>query len=298
MLLKKHDTKNYYPFFWAFVAMAVIVVPYYGVKLAKEPSTKDIIIWVIAGITGLLVVFKSRIDLFHYKNIYNSFVRLNIEILINSSVRICSDKHIDKEEEFFGEFLERNKSKKQLISMIRSKNFDERINDEKKKENNFNVNLRLPFQKGFAGVAFRRAVVELRNILSNEDWKSELLKTDKTKFPIILDSDMRNREFLSYSEEEMKILCEDLGIKSVIACPVVIFKKRWYSKKEKNKIIGVILYTSNLELPRNDQEYDEKKHSSLPSYRSKVIRQARYIAKLPKIYEGLNKDQIMGELND
>lgn len=37
---------------------------------------------------------------------FNSLVRQNIEILLNSSINICSWRHKDKNEEFFGEFLE------------------------------------------------------------------------------------------------------------------------------------------------------------------------------------------------
>lgn len=146
----------------------------------------------------------------------------------------------------------------------------------------------MPIQKDFSGLTYSQAEMELNKVKNKEEWRNTL-KSKESKFPILFKCGYQSVQFLSYSKEEMKYLCDYLKIKSVISCSVVIFKKKWYKKQETSKILGSLLHISDLDLPDEEDEYDESIHSSLLSYRIEVLKQVFNISRYPKLYEELKK---------
>lgn len=282
MFIKKYDSKNFYSVFWAFIAVLAIVLPYYGKLISRQKKYEPIFVLIIASIAGTTVYIKSKIDLFRYKDIYRKLVKQNIEILINSSISICSERHEEKNENFYGEFLEVDTKYKKLRSRIRSNNFNKKIDELKEDGKHFDFDLNI--NKGFAGITYIRTLEISKKIKNHNSWENFLL-SNKSLFPILIKSDKHMADILGFEEEEMKYICNNLKIKSVFLCPVAIFKKRWYRKKEKSLVLGILLYTSNLGLPDKTEDYNYLIHSSLVRYRKEVLKQSFTIAKYPKIFE-------------
>lgn len=294
MLTKKHDTKETYPLFWAFVVFFAIILPYVAKKIAKSDKYEFFIILGIGVSAGIFVFLKSKIDLIQYKRIYNYLTKENIENLLTSSVKICTEKHKEKNEEFFAEFLEPDRKRKKLISSIRSKNFEFKIKMLKDDGKHFTFNL--DFNKGFAGLINLRTEERLKKIESAEEWKSFLMSKN-SKFPTLIKCNKEMLSNLGYSEDEQSYIYDLLGIRSIYLCPVVFFKKNWYMKKERSLILGIFLYTSNLDIPYRIKDFNEETHSSLSTYRNKILKQGFLISEFPRIFEG-TKGKFGGEKYD
>lgn len=282
MFLKKYDSKNFYPIFWAFIAVLAITLPYYVKLISTQEEHEPIIVIIVALIAGTTVYFKSKIDLFRYKNIYRTLVKHNVEMLINSSISICTEKHGKKNENFYCEFLEVDTKYKKLRSRIRSNNFNKKIDELKEEGKHFDFDLNI--NKGFAGITYIRTLEISKKIENYKSWENFMLSS-KSLFPILIKSDEHMANILGFEKEEMLYICNSLKIKSVFLCPVAIFKKRWYRKGEKISVLGILLYTSNLKLPDETEDYNYLIHSSLVIYRKEVLKQSFTIAKYPKIFE-------------
>lgn len=281
MFFQRHDTKSYYPLFWAFVAFCAVVLPYLFSRINPNSENVFYIVILVATLAGFFVYLKSRIDLFNYNKIFNTFVSNNIELLINSSVEICTAKHGIKNEEFFGEFFEYDEERKELRSSIRSRNLNTRIKEMEIVSTADKKFFRQSFNKGFAEIAFSEAKESVRDISDESKW-NQLLMSMNSRFPLIFNVSPVIKDYLSYSDEQFNYIYEFLNIRSVVTCPIVRFKKKLFTKKKAPFIGGILLYTSNLPMREKGNERDL---SALPLYRLSILKQVLFIARFPEIFQ-------------
>lgn len=286
MFIKKHDTKDFYKFFWGFIAFAAITVPFLGGRIIDN-SDSPFFVLIIGVAAGITVYLKSRIDLINFKSIFNLFSRQNIVSVINSSVTICNERHGDQGEYFLGEFLVVDRKTKDLISSIRSHTFEDKVKDLEGTAITFLD--RLSYSQGFAGATYLEAEKILENMRDEAQWELFLLSKN-TRFPTIFNATPGIKDLLRYSNEQFNLIHDGLDVKSVLTCPVVHFKKKWHNKYEIPVIIGILVYLSNLPM---DGKGEGNVFSSLPFYRANVIKQALFIARYPKIYEKIGKKNRM-----
>lgn len=273
--------RYFHPVLWGIVAFSSILVSYLVNSLPKSSNLQFLFYFIIAMICGALVFLTGIFATPNESIFYKLLLKHNIELVVG--LPFVSKSIPRKDDEIvFAEFLLYNKKDQELISFIRSSEFEKKhewLGEWKK----FSFSHDLSKPKGFAWATLSKAkeFLEENKIKNINEWK-ELMFSAHPNFPILYSLSKVVPEHFYLDQNEIDFMINFLNIKSVLSCPIITFKRHWLKKRA--KIFGILNYASNFEYPGHPK-------SSLPNYRSMMVKTVFTIAVLRDSLKDISKKE-------